>query len=541
MPLPFAFDWKNPDYREVYEYRLENLQRIRQNPDVLPLLNAHYRNNPIDFINDWGFTSDPRNIDYGLPVTVPFVLFPRQEEFCHWILERWRGRENGLCDKSREMGLSWTSVALASSLCLFNREMVIGFGSRKEEYVDSSGDPKALFWKVRKFIETLPPEFRGTFDSRKHAPFMRVEFPETGSVIKGEAGDNIGRGDRTSLYLVDESAFLLRPDLIDAALSQTTRCRIDLSSVNGMNNPFARKRHGGKISVFTFHWRSDPRKDQAWYDREVEKIDNPVIVAQELDLNYNAAAEGIIIPGEWIQAAIDAHILLNLPVTGARYGALDIADQGRDKNAFANRHGWLLENVEDWSGKGSDIFATCERAADICDEWEIDDMRTDSDGVGAGAKGDFRIINDNRKKARLPKINVEEFHGNGEIIDASKPWDMGGDRKRVKRQGDMFANPKAQGWWTLRRRFQNVYRMVYAARNGLEPPRVYAPDEMISISSEIKGLEKLTAELSQATFSMTSDGKIIVDKAPDGQASPNKADAVMMCYAPRKVRRGMFD
>jgi hypothetical protein len=40
---------------------------------------------------------------------------------------------------------------------------------------------------------------------------------------------------------VDESAFLKRPLLIDAALSQTTRCRIDLSSVNGMNNPFAQK------------------------------------------------------------------------------------------------------------------------------------------------------------------------------------------------------------------------------------------------------------------------------------------------------------
>ncbi len=76
---------------------------------------------------------------------------------------------------------------------------------------------------------------------------MRVEFPETGAVIKGEAGDNIGRGDRTTLYLVDEAAFLQRPLLIDAALSQTTRCRIDLSSVNGMANPFAQKRHGGKI------------------------------------------------------------------------------------------------------------------------------------------------------------------------------------------------------------------------------------------------------------------------------------------------------
>lgn len=53
-------------------------------------------------------------------------------------MERWSNRENGITEKSREMGLSWTAIGLACSLCLFNKEMVIGFGSRKEEYVDST-------------------------------------------------------------------------------------------------------------------------------------------------------------------------------------------------------------------------------------------------------------------------------------------------------------------------------------------------------------------------------------------------------------------
>lgn len=341
MPLPFPFDFKHPDYQMVFEWRMERLQRIRQNPEILPALKQFYRTNPAQFIIDWGMTTDPRNIDYGLPVTIPFLLFPKQEEWIHWIMERWGNRENGITEKSREMGLSWTAIGLACSLCLFNKEMVIGFGSRKEEYVDSTGDPKALFWKARKFVETLPVEFRGSWSEKKHAPYMRVEFPDTGAVIKGEAGDNIGRGDRTTLYLVDEAAFLQRPLLIDAALSQTTRCRIDLSSVNGMANPFAQKRHGGKIPVFTFHWRDDPRKDEEWYRRECEKIDNPVVVAQELDLNYSASAEGVLIPSEWVQAAVDAHIKLGIQPTGKRLGAMDVADEGRDKNAFSTRHGFL--------------------------------------------------------------------------------------------------------------------------------------------------------------------------------------------------------
>jgi hypothetical protein len=81
-------------------------------------------------------------------------------------MERRSQLEHGLTEKSREMGLSWTSIGLACSLCLFNKEMVIGFGSRKEEYVDSTGDPKALFWKARKFVEMLPVEFRGSWTEK---------------------------------------------------------------------------------------------------------------------------------------------------------------------------------------------------------------------------------------------------------------------------------------------------------------------------------------------------------------------------------------
>lgn len=136
MPLPFPFDFKNPDYQMVFEWRMERLQRIRQNPEILPALKQFYRTNPAQFIIDWGMTTDPRNIDYGLPVTIPFLLFPKQEEWIHWIMERWGNRENGITEKSREMGLSWTAIGLACSLCLFNKEMVIGFGSRKPEFYD---------------------------------------------------------------------------------------------------------------------------------------------------------------------------------------------------------------------------------------------------------------------------------------------------------------------------------------------------------------------------------------------------------------------
>ncbi|ECQ3321615.1 TerL protein [Salmonella enterica] len=527
MPLPFPFDFKNPDYVQVFEWRMERLQRIRQNPEILSALKQFYRANPAQFIIDWGMTTDPRNLDYGLPVTIPFLLFPKQEEWIHWILERWRSRENGLTEKSREMGLSWTSVGLACSLCLFNKEMVIGFGSRKEEYVDSTGDPKALFWKARRFVETLPVEFRGSWNGKKHAPYMRVEFPDTGAIIKGEAGDNIGRGDRSTLYFVDEAAFLQRPQMIDAALSQTTRCRIDLSSVNGMANPFAQKRHGGKIPVFTFHWTSDPRKDQAWYDNECAKIDDPVIVAQELDLNYQASAEGILIPAEWVQAAIDAHTELGIQPSGMRLGAMDVADEGRDKNACALRYGFLLDDVQEWSGKGSDIYESVVKVFGLCDDFGADEFRFDEDGLGAGVRGDARAINEQREAEDIAQITATPFRGSGSVFYPDNEAVPGDNGRPARLNRDFFANAKAQAWWHLRKLFRNTYR----ARKGMD----YDPDQIISINGSMKNRDRLVTELSQPTWSKNTVGKILIDKQPDGTKSPNLADAVMIAYAPMEM------
>jgi hypothetical protein len=93
--------------------------------------------------------------------------------------------EHGLTEKSREMGLSWTSIGLACSLCLFNKEMVIGFGSRKEEYVDSTGDPKALFWKARKFVEMLPVEFRGSWNDKNMLLTCAWSFRKRARSLRG--------------------------------------------------------------------------------------------------------------------------------------------------------------------------------------------------------------------------------------------------------------------------------------------------------------------------------------------------------------------
>lgn len=514
--------------------RLDKLRSAKDPKKVFNDLKVIYKNDPAQFIIDWGVTFDPRKVEDGQPSFLPFLLFPLQEEWVHWLVARWKNKEPGITDKSREMGLSWLTIATACTLCLFHEGMAIGFGSRKEEYVDKRGDPKSLLYKARYFISNLPKEFRGSFIADRHAPYKRIEFPESHSIITGESGDGIGRGDRTSIYIVDESAWLPRPELVEASLSETTNCRIDISTPWGMNNPFARKRHGGNISVFSMHWSQDPRKDQPWYEKKCRDIDDPVIIAQELDLNYSASVAGVVIPSEWVRAAIDAHVKLGIKPTGMRLAGLDVADEGDDKIAYAGRYGIFLEHLEQWSGKGSDIYASVERAFNISDLFNFPSVLFDADGLGAGVRGDARVINTKRKV----QIKFDPYRGSGAVIDPTgDPFKKSDELKgpdKGRTNEDFFANYKAQSWFSLRRRFQLTYRAI-------SEKIVVHPDDIISLSSALPLLNKLVLELSQPTYSQNSVGKILIDKMPDGGRSPNLADAVCIAFAPfKKVARGAF-
>lgn len=410
-------------------------------------------------------------------------------------------------------------MALACALCLHHKRLVIGFGSKKVEYVDQIGNPKSIFEKIRSFIQHLPVEFRGGWDRNRNGAYMRITFPETGSVITGEGGDGIGRGDRTWLYFIDEAAFLERPELIDASLSATTNCRIDISTPNGSGNPFAQKRFSGRHKVFTFHYRDDPRKGIAWYRKQQATLD-PVTLAREVDIDYRGSVEGQLIPSAWIQAAVGAHLKLGIEPSGHRYAALDVADEGVDKNAFTGRHGVVLQHLQSWSGNGSDIYQTTARAMFLCEQYKYQSFRYDADGLGAGVRGDAARINEERLAAgKEDAIRTVPFRG------SAAPWKPDSEIVPQRKNKDFFANAKAQSWWALRMRFEHTYRAIVY---GLP----YVADDLISLDPNLEELQQLLMELSQPTYSISTVGKIVVDKKPDGALSPNLADAVMIAFEP---------
>lgn len=490
------------------------------------------KNDPIHWFNHWIWTYDPRGMSFGLPANIPFVLRPKQVELVDWLLERESTQTHGLIEKSRDEGMSYVVLGFFLHRWLFVEGFAGGVGSRKEELVDKKGDPKTLLHKFRDMFSKMPDWMKPKkFVEKIHDNYMRIINPDNGATITGEAGDNIGRGGRTTMYFLDEWAFVERQEAVDAAISQNTNVHIKGSTPNGIGDRFHQDRFSGRYAVFTMPWRANPDKNwtveyngkliHPWYEKQLATLDD-VVLAQEVDINYAASVEGVLIPSTWVQLAVDAHIKLGIDPTGDRIAGLDVADEGKDKNSLAGRHGIVMDYLDSWSGKGDDIFGTTQKAMDISIERSIDTLFYDADGLGAGCRGDARVINEQQREKGLPEVDVEPFRGSGGVYDPD------GQMVESRFNKDFFANLKAQSWWSLRLRFQETFR----ALDGRE----YDPDMIISLSSkdiDSKELALLTTELSQPTYTKNGVGKILVNKQPDGTASPNRADSVMICYNPQ--------
>lgn len=517
--MSFEIDYRNPDYAAILAHRSERLIKLRKDARAISALKVYYASHPWDFVRDWGMTYDPRNVERGLPAYIPFIPFPRQVEFLEWLYERWQKGERCLVEKSRDMGVSWLLVAFAASMWLFRPGFAAGFGSRKEEYVDKKGDPKSIFEKLRPFVASLPVEFRPKgYNEQLHAPFMRLLNPENGASITGEAGDNIGRGGRQSIYFVDEAAFVERQESVDAALSQTTNCQADISTPNGNGNAFYKKRHSGKVPVFEFDWRSDPRKDQAWYDKQVAELDE-VIVAQEIDRDYNASAENVFIPAKWVKAAIDAHVKLGFEPSGIKVAAFDPADVG-DAKARLYRHGVVIMEADEM--KRGDI----RDAVPWVRDWAIAKRRDsgleafvyDADGMGAPV---VKLAIEDEFAAK--DVPVVHFRGSGAVREPDEEC-----AELAKTNDEAFGNFRAQSWYGLRRRFERTF-------DAVEKSVYQDPAGLISISSGCACLTQLVAELSRPQRKYKGNGKILVESKQEMKArsvaSPNLADDAAMAFS----------
>lgn len=517
-----------PDYTAEFQKRQSRLRNIRDKR-LQAVTKKYYSTRPVEFIEHWCITYDPRNAGKGIPPVMPFVLFEKQKELILFLLALITEDDDGLVEKCRDMGATWVCAGFSVWLWLFRPGAAVGWGSRKELLVDRIGDPDSIFEKIRMMIRYLPDFFMPVgFNEDEHLNHMKCLNPETGATITGEAGDNIGRGGRKLMYFKDESAHYERPQLIEAALGDNTNVQVDISSVNGAGNVFFKKRHSGLTKIFIMDWRDHPAKSQAWYDKRKAKAESEGLehlFAQEVDRDYNAAVEGILIPAKYVNAAIDAHLKLGFEPFGEKVAGLDVADEGGDKNALVATQGPVLIHCEDWSE--GDTGETAKTAFLHATTNQFDKLVYDSIGVGAGVKAKTSELKRGDKSAAAKKLNISGFNAGEGVANPDREYTEG------KKNKDMFANIKAQAWWALRDRFFKTYKAV---EKGEKIPH----EELISLPSDLDGINDLKMELSRPKRDTDKAGRVKVESKKDmkrrGMPSPNLADALVMCYAPVKAK-----
>ena len=243
---------------------------------------------------------------------------------------------------------------------------------------------------------------------------------------------------------------------------------------------------------------------------------------------FSDEVENSIILSEWFDAAVDAHLKKGFKARGQKILAHDPSDSGPDPAAYGVRHGSVVLDVKSYDEK--DVNDNCDVAIDAAIRNNVDVFVWDGDGLGASLK---RQVS---KAVEGKKITCDMFRGSEKPDrpdEIYQSYDSQVSNQKTNQQ--TFKNSRAHHYWMLRDRFYNTYRCVVKGE-------YVDPDEMISISSDIKDLSKLRSEVCRIPEKPNGNGLIqIMTKIEmllkHQIKSPNMADVLMMLMKMPKVRK----
>lgn len=292
---------RDPDLR----WRLDWSANLLWRQDVLERCNRNASNRELEYlfckssilyyINTFCWTYDPRHDSKQ----IPFVTFPFQDDLLTWSVWLLKHKTDGLIEKSREMGVTWCYIALASWLCNFYPGSVVYPSSLREEDVDNRTED-SLFGKFRYIQRHLPEWMRNGWAerSREHDASMRVIIPDTGAVLRGQKTESTsGRQGRATCLIPDEFAHIIDARAVLEAFASLSPTTFYISTPNGMGNEFARMAHDPAVHKKSLHWTLHPQKNRDWYDREAAKPANtPETMAKEHDIVYEVSTLGRVFP-----------------------------------------------------------------------------------------------------------------------------------------------------------------------------------------------------------------------------------------------------
>ena len=246
---------------------------------------------------------------------------------------------------------------------------------------------------------------------------------------------------------------------------------------------------------------------------------------------YIETIDNAIILPEWFDAAIDAHIKLGYKSRGAIVATHDPSDDGdgSDPRGYAARHGSVVIDVDETISR--DVNDACDWATNKAIAVDADHFAWDCDGLGVSLKRQVKLALDGKK------IEYHLFKGSEGVEDPGKIYqgNAESDRKKEKTNKQTFKNKRAQYYIRLADRFYNSYKAIVKKE-------YIDPDEMISLSSDIKDLRGLKSEVCMIPLKDNGSGLIQILSKPEmkklGISSPNRADCLMMLMmVPQAIKK----
>lgn len=225
-----------------------------------------------------------------------------------------------------------------------------------------------------------------------------------------------------------------------------------------------------------------------------------------------------IIKRSWINACIDAHIKLDIDMSGKCCVGYDVADSGADRNCITRFNGAIAEHLEAWKAGEDELTRSSMKAYNHVIEGGL--LSYDSIGVGAAVGSILQ---------KVGKSNYSKFNAGDKTFNPDKYYSP-----KIKNK-DKFENLKAQAWRDVADRMRNTFNAV---TKGME----YKPDELISISGDIDQLEGLKGELCAPRSDYSKRGLDIVESKKDVKKrledkSHDLADSFIMGACPHLVKR----
>ena len=245
------------------------------------------------FVNVFCFTYNPR-MQAGRR-ELPFITYHFQDHVFQRMEEHYEAQSGSLAlDKCRDMGMSWACIIFTLHKWLYE-DMFSGLLiSRKEDLVDSPGNPGTLFWKIDYLIDGLPPFMVPPM----HRSSGHIENLRNGSVVDAESSNqSASAGDRRSLIVLDEMARMDKSFAIDSASVDVSDCRFLVSSHYGINNAFFEHTRGDDTATpkIDIDWWLHPTKGEGcyldgtgkvrspWYDWRESQSSHPADMAENVD------------------------------------------------------------------------------------------------------------------------------------------------------------------------------------------------------------------------------------------------------------------